>query len=83
MTKQFIEVGTRILDYEGYKNDVAALRYELVYELNEVLSRYGFRLTDKQIKDFHCLKVSFRQDILELSMEISMRHSKDGLNRRN
>ena len=69
----FIEINGRILDREEYLNDVSALRFELRYELAELLFKYGFELMEKKTIGRDKMKLCFNNTALSLRMDISLR----------
>ena len=69
---KFIKVNDALLDYDEYRSEVSALRYELLYELCEVISKYGFQVRKRKVRGSESLEVSSVNKSLGLVIEISM-----------
>ena len=68
----FIEINGATLDYKQYIKDVAALRFELIYELNEALSKYGFAVSSRKLKDMG-FEIIFEHRRLGLQCQVYLR----------
>ena len=72
----FITINGRILDEEEYRSEVSALRFELMYELIELLSKYGFEASEKKTSRYYGLTLAFYNKELTLSAKVIVKQSK-------
>ena len=69
---KFIKINDSMLDFGEYRDEVSALRFELLYELCEVMSKYGFTASQKKLRSFDGMQISLRHKRLVLRVEIEM-----------
>ncbi len=79
----FITVNGRILDLAEYKKEVSALRFELAYELQECLAKYGFEIANKKFGNYGKLSLKFINNNLGISLEINMKNYTTCIKNRN
>lgn len=70
----FITVNKRILDLNEYKKEVSALRFELAYELQECLAKYGFNVEKRFFKNYARMKFACINNELGISLVIDMKN---------